>query len=152
MSIDDKMLVENAALKEKVSALIAERESLVVLNASLAEKNNILLARLRQHIYELSPEGSDEGFEAWAHELQADSTLACAHINDNNREEEEQWEHMMEEAAAARATVEGQGRARAEEWAAIKKNTRSVQDIYDNNREREETILARLRRLRDLER
>jgi hypothetical protein len=35
--------------------------------------------------------------------------------------------------AAEDATVQGQGRARAEEWAAIKKNTRSVQHIYDDD-------------------
>ena len=46
MSIDAKMLVENTALKEQVSRLIAARESLVVLNASLAEKNEILHAKL----------------------------------------------------------------------------------------------------------
>ena len=35
-------------------------------------------------------------------------------------------------AADALETVQGLGRARAEEWAAIKKNTRSVQHIYDD--------------------
>lgn len=48
MSIDAKMLVENTALKEQVSRLIAARESLVVLNASLAEKNEILAAKLQK--------------------------------------------------------------------------------------------------------
>ena len=104
MSNDANMLVENAALKKKVSALIAERESLVVLNESLAEKNKILLARLRQH------------------------------INDNNREREE----ALHVAWGPMDSVQGRGRARAEEWAAIKKNMRSVQHIYDNNHEQEE--------------
>ena len=108
-----KVLDENATLKEQVSSLIAARESLVVLNASLAEKNEILAAKLRQHIYELSPEGSDGAFEAWAHELQADS--ACVYLNENDRDEE----------------VQGRGRALAEEWAAIKKKaSRQDPDLY----------------------
>ena len=67
-----KTLDENAMLKEQISDLIAERESLVVLNASLVEKNKSLLARLRQHIYEFSREGSDEAFEEWSKSLVAD--------------------------------------------------------------------------------
>ena len=84
MSIDAKMLVENAALKEQVSSLIAARQSLVVLNASLAEKNEILLAKLQKLMDTVK-------------ELQADSTSACVHLNENDRDEEELWAHMMEE-------------------------------------------------------
>ena len=89
MSIDAKMLVEDAALKEQVSNLIAARESLVVLNASHAEKNEVLAAKLQKIV--------DTGKELQASvlaTLHAASTSACVHLNENDRNEEEQWEHI----------------------------------------------------------
>ena len=106
MSNDTKMLVENAALKEQVSRLIAARESLVVLNASLAEKNEILAAKLTTLV------NARDDLHATLREALGLIELAAA----------KEWRER-EEAAALEA-VQGRGRARAEEWAAIKKNTR----------------------------
>ena len=84
-----KTLDDNTMLKEQVSALIAERESLKVLNASLAEKNEFLSVKLQKLV--------DTGKELQASllaTLHTASTSACVHLNENDRDEEEQWEHI----------------------------------------------------------
>lgn len=76
-------------LNEQLSVLISERESLKVLNASLAEKNELLHAKLQKV--------ADTGKELRASllaTLHAASTLSCVHLNENDRDEEEQWEHI----------------------------------------------------------
>ena len=113
MSNDANMLVENAALKEKVSALIAERESLVVLNESLAEKNKILLARLTTLV------NARDDLHATLREALGLMEVAVA----NEQREEEAALHVAWGAAEG---VQGRGRARAEEWAAIKKRPAAV--------------------------
>ena len=86
MSIDAKMLVENAALKEQVSNLIAARESLVVLNASLAEKNEILAAKLQKLVDTVKPRWN-------VYEKTWDETVA-------QRTERERLEKEQEDASA----------------------------------------------------
>lgn len=115
MSIDDKMLGENAWLEQKVSALIAERESLVVLNASLAEKNNILHAKLTTLM------NARDDLHATLREALGLMELAAA------KEWREREEALHQEALESCRRVQGRGRARAEEWAAIKKGARATQ-------------------------
>ena len=111
MSIDAKMLVENAALKEKVSDLFAERELLVVLNASLHAKLTTLV-------------NARDDLHATLREALGLMELAAA----KERREREEAEAGLEEALAQ---VRGLGRARAEEWAAIKKKaSRQDPDLY----------------------
>ena len=112
-----KMFDENTMLKEQVSALIAERESLVVLNASLAEKNKILHAKLTTLM------NARDDLHATLREALGLMELAAA------KECHEGDEALYQEALESCRRVQGLGRARAEEWAAIKKNTRSVQHI-----------------------
>ena len=88
-----KMLDENATLKEQVSGLIAARESLVVLNASLAEKNEILAAKLQKLV--------DTGKELQASvlaTLHAASISACVHLNEDEEwGEDEEWDEDEDE-------------------------------------------------------
>ena len=117
MSNDTKMLVENAALKEKVSALIAERESLVVINASLANKILHREAKLTTLMK------ARDDLHATLREALGLIELAAA----------KEWREGEEAlyTAAALAQVRGLGRARAEEWAAIKKMpSRQDPDLY----------------------
>jgi peptidoglycan hydrolase CwlO-like protein len=111
MSIDAKMLGEIAWLEQKVSALTAERESLVVLNASLAEKNKILHAKLTTLM------NARDDLHATLREALGLMEVAAA------KEQEEalqtaakEQEEALQKAAASR----GGGRARAEEWAALR--------------------------------
>ena len=127
MSIDDKMLGENAWLEQKVSALIAERESLVVLNASLAEKNNILHAKLTTLM------NARDDLHATLREALGLMELAAAkEWREREEEGRVEWaaikkEALHQEALESCRRVQGRGRARAEEWAAIKKGARATQ-------------------------
>ena len=127
MSIDAKMLDENASLKEQVSSLIAARESMVVLNASLAEKNEILAAKLQKLM------NARDDLHATLREALGLMELAAAkEWREREEEGRVEWaaikkEALHQEALESCRRVQGRGRARAEEWAAIKKGARATQ-------------------------